>query len=96
MNTNTFALHSSPVGPKRFGGMDSCRSMPRRTLPPKRKMASAAANCKFHERPLLYLSTRLIAIVQRAFQKGEQSVANTGGKHTRSAHLLYIAGKLIY
>ncbi|KAH9396556.1 Kv channel interacting protein 2 [Tyrophagus putrescentiae] len=72
MNTNTFALHSSPVGPKRFGGMDSCRSMPRRTLPPKRKMASAAANCKFHERPLLYLSTRLIAIVQRAFQKEEK------------------------
>lgn len=68
MNANIVALHSSPVGPKRFGGMDGgCRSMPRRTVPPKGKMA----NCKFHEKPLLYLSTRLIAIVQRAFQKGE-------------------------
>ena len=70
MNTNTFALsHSSPVGgQKRYGvggGMDgSCKP-----IKPKKTMAKKNT-VKFQERPLLYLSTRLLDIFQRAFQKG--------------------------
>ena len=70
MNTNTFALSSSSpsVGQKRYGGMDGGCRLKRTTAPSAKKMA--AKNLKFHEQPLLYLSTRLLAIIQRAFQKG--------------------------
>lgn len=74
MNTNTFALSSSSpaVGggssQKRFGGgMDGTCKLKR---PTAKKMAHK--NLKFHEQPLLYLSTRIIAMIQRAFQKEEK------------------------
>ena len=76
MNSNTFALSSSsPVGRRGGGrGKSECSKLIRhqRTAMTTQKMVNK--NLKFHQQPWLYITNRLMTMVQSAFQKGNISL----------------------